>query len=129
MLGTLGTMSNFSGKPTNQACGDRLRFRAFLMPLFKPAALSPKQIEYRKRIRAKGRTHYIFYTGILRLGMSMFVLMTLWKWYDKYGWHVPSRQGDLYFDVVLGLVVWSVGGYIFGATMWKQIFEKSASED
>ena len=49
-----------SGKATYQASGDRLRFRESLMPLFKPAVLSPKQIERRKKIRAKGRKHYIY---------------------------------------------------------------------
>jgi hypothetical protein len=98
------------------------------MHLF-PKALSPAQIERRKKIQAKGRKYYIFYRGILTWGMPVFALTTLLKWYDKYGWHVPPRQGDLYFDVLLGLVLWSAGGYIFGAIMWKQIFEKSPSED
>jgi hypothetical protein len=98
------------------------------MHLF-PKALSPAQIERRKKIQAGGRKHYIFYRGILTWGMPVFALTTLLKWYDKYGWHVPPRRGDLYFDVLLGLVLWSAGGYIFGAIMWKQIFEKSPSED
>jgi len=99
------------------------------MPLFKPAVLSPTQIERRKKIQAKGRKHYIFYRGILTWGMPVFVLTTLWNWYDKYGWHVPLRRGDLYFDVLVGLVLWSAGGYAFGAIMWKETFEKSPSED
>ena len=47
--------------------------------------LSPKQIEYRNRIRAKGRKHYIVYTGVLRWGMPVFLLSTLWSWYEEYG--------------------------------------------
>ncbi len=57
----------------------------------KPDVPSPKQIEYRKRIRAQGRKHYIVHTGILRFGMSVFVLTTLWSWYEEYGWRVPPR--------------------------------------
>ncbi len=102
----MGFSTQMSGNPTNQAGGDRLRFRAFLMPLFNPAALSPKQIEYRKRIRAKGRKHYIFYTGILRYGMSVFVLTTFWNWHGEYGWHVPP-PGYFAFSIILGLVIWS----------------------
>ena len=97
------------------------------MPLFKPAALSPIQIECRKRIRAKGRKHYIFYTGILRWGMSVFVLTTLFNWYEKYGWRVPPR-GDLWFSVILGLVIWSAAGYFWGAYMWKRLIEGQSSE-
>ena len=61
--------------------------------------------------------------------MPVFALTTLLKWYDKYGWHAPQHRVDLYFDVLVGLVLWSVGGYIFGAIMWKQIIDKSPSED
>jgi len=98
------------------------------MPSFKPAALSPKQIEYRKRIRAKGRKHYIFYMGILRFGMSMFVLTTLWDWHDKYGWHVPPPR-DLAFDIILGFVIWSAVGYFWGAYMWKRLFEELPAQN
>ena len=93
------------------------------MPLFNPAALSPKQIEYRKRIRAKGRKHYIFYTGILRYGMSVFVLTTFWNWHGEYGWHVPP-PGYFAFSIILGLVIWSSVGYFWGAYMWKRLFEE-----
>jgi len=65
------------------------------MRLFNPTELSPGQIERRKRIRAKGRNHYIFYTGILRWGMSVFLVTALWRWHEKYGWHIPPR-GDMY---------------------------------
>ncbi len=98
------------------------------MNLFKPAVLSPKQIEYRKRIRAKGRKHYIFYTGILRWGMSVFLVTTLWAWYEKYGWHVPPQR-DLYFSILIGLPIWSVGGYFWGAFMWKLFLEEPAREE
>ena len=92
------------------------------MPLFEPAVLPAKQIECRKRIRAKGRKHYIFYTGILRWGMSLFVLTTLWNWYGKYGWQIPPR-GYLCFSIIVGSVIWSVAGYFWGACMWKRFFE------
>jgi|HubBroStandDraft_6_1064221.scaffolds.fasta_scaffold571521_2 hypothetical protein len=73
---------HMSGNGVNQASDDKLRFRASRMNLFKPAVLSPKQIERRNRIRAKGRNHYIFYTGILGWGMSVFLMTTSWELYD-----------------------------------------------
>jgi len=88
---------------------------------------SPKQIESRNRIRAKGRKHYLVYTGIIRFGMPMFVLTTLWNWYEKYGWHIPPR-GYLWFSVISGLVIWPVAGYCWGAFMWKRLFEEPRSE-
>ena len=90
-------------------------------------ALSPRQIENRNRIRAKGRKHYIVYTGIIRWGISMFVLTTLWNWYEKYGWHIPPRE-YLWFSVISGLVIWSVAGYFSGALMWNRLFEVLRSE-
>jgi hypothetical protein len=93
------------------------------MNLFKPPVLSPRQIERRKRIRAKGRKHFIFYTGILGWGMSVFLLTTFWHWYVDYGWHVPRRV-DLYLSILLGLPIWSVAGYMWGAFMWKRFIEE-----
>jgi hypothetical protein len=98
------------------------------MPLFKPTVLSPEQIERRKIIRAKGRKHYIFYTGILRWGMPVFLTTTLWSWYDNYGWHIPPR-GYLCFSILLGLVIWSVAGYFWGANMWKRFLEEPSPKN
>jgi hypothetical protein len=102
------------------------------MNMFKPAVVSPKQIERRKRIWAKGRKHYIFYTGILGWGMSMFLVETLWRWHDRYGWHAAPR-GDLHFAIVLlagGLVICSIGGYFFGALRWRKLeLEKPTWEE
>ena len=91
------------------------------------ADFSPRQIENRSRIHAKGRKHYIVYTGILRVGMSMFVLTTLLSWYEKYGWHLPPR-GYLWFSVILGLLIWPGAGYFWGALMWQRFFEEPRSE-
>ena len=92
------------------------------MPLFRPAVLSPTQIERRKRILAKGRKHYIFYRGILGWGISMSVLSTPWSWHEENGWHIPPR-GCLFF-IILGLVIWPVAGYFWGAYMWKWRYEE-----
>ncbi len=85
------------------------------MNLFKPAALSPKQIERRERVRAKGRQYFIFTRGILGWGIPVFLVTTLWRWYD-HGWHVPSH-GELYFEMFFELVIWTGGGYWFGMSV------------
>jgi hypothetical protein len=86
----------------------------------KPDVLSPKQVEYRKRIRAQGRKQYIAYAGILRCGMSVFVLTTLFDWYESYGWRVPPR-GYLWLPAISGLVIWSVVGYFWGSYIWDAV--------
>lgn len=91
------------------------------MPLFKPAVPTPKLIERRKSIQARGRRHYIFYRGVLGWGLPVFVLTTLWSWHDSHGWHVP-RPASTHLEIerlAVRLIIWSVAGYFFGATMWK----------
>ena len=93
------------------------------MSPFTPAELSPEQIERRKRIRAKGRKHYIFHTGVLRAGMSLFLVMTLWRWHERYRWQLPPRQ-DLPIvcaAIAFSLAIWLTAGYFWGVTMWKRM--------
>ncbi len=99
------------------------------MNLFKPTALSPKQIERRRRIQAQGRKHYILYHGILGWGGSTFILTTLWDWLDKFGWHLPPLKPELFLDVSFGLLVWSVAGYFWGAHMWRKFYVKFIPQD
>jgi hypothetical protein len=90
------------------------------------AALSPRQVERRNRIRAKGRNHYIFYTGILGWGMPVFLTTTIWGWYH-HGWRFPPR-GELFFSLLFGLVIWTAAGYWVGVRMWKRFFEEPSQE-
>jgi hypothetical protein len=72
--------------------------------------LSPRQIESRLKIFAKGRKHFILYRGILGWGLTCFIGTTVWDWHHKYGWHLPPQRA-VFFDVLVGLVLWSAGGY------------------
>ena len=98
------------------------------MSLFKPAVLSPKEIDRRDRIRAKGRKHYIFYDGALGWGGFMFVVMTCWQWHDKFGWHVPSLK-LIFPTVFFELLLWSVAGYVWGELTWQLSYAKFAPKD
>src|SRR5438876_789263 len=62
----------------------------------------------------------------VRRGIPVFLVTTLWRWYD-HGWHVPSH-GELYFEMFFELVIWTGGGYWFGARMWKRVFEEPSRE-
>lgn len=93
------------------------------MKLFKRTELSPEQIARRNRIRAKGRKRYIFHAGILRFGIPLFLVMTLWRWHESYRWHLPPR-GDLSIvcaAIAFSLALWLTAGYFLGVTMWKQM--------
>jgi len=74
-------------------------------------------------IRTKGRTYYIFHTGVLRLGVPLFLVMTLWDWHDRYRWQVPPRQdlADVCAAIALSLAVDLTVGYFYAATMWKRM--------
>jgi hypothetical protein len=88
--------------------------------LFGP--MSPKRIERLEKLRTKGRKHYVFYWGILGWGMFVFLSTTFSYWYEKYGWHFPSR-GDLYFATLVELPLWSLAGYRWGAFTWHYLIE------
>lgn len=92
------------------------------MRFFKPAVLTPEQIERLDRTLAKGRKRYILLVGVLGWGMSTFALTTIWQWHDNFGWHFPPGQKACLF-ILFRLLLWSAGGYFFGALMWRQLLE------
>jgi hypothetical protein len=101
------------------------------MKISNPNVPFPRQLVVRKKIEAKGRSHFIFYTGMVRWGFSMFVLTTLWSWHDKYGWHTPPRA-HLFSNcvyVTFCLALWLTAGYFFGSRFWKKLgLEDSTTE-
>jgi hypothetical protein len=102
------------------------------MNLFKPVSPTPKQIDRQNRIRAKGRKHFICYTGISSFGLPMVMITTLWRWHETYGWHAPPPE-KLHVELIHlagGLIVWAVMGYLFGAMLWRGLsLQESIRED
>lgn len=98
------------------------------MRFLKSAVLSPRQIESRRRIRAKGRKHYIVYRGILRWGFPCFITTTVWGWHDEYGWRLPPR-GYALFSVISGLIIWSIIGYFYGDHMWQRFYQEPETDE
>jgi hypothetical protein len=97
------------------------------MNLSKLFARSPQQIEILRKFVSmhKDREHYILNVGMLRWGGSMFIVTTLGDWHHEFGWHVPAVRPALflYFLYILfNLILWTVGGYYFGASLWKKAF-------
>ena len=92
------------------------------MNFLNPATFTRWQIESRKRVRAKGRRHYVIVRGILGFGGSMFVVMTAWDWRNQLGWRVGLIK------IVIGLIIWSVVGYFFGDYVWHRFYEAPQAE-
>ncbi|MFY9732274.1 MAG: hypothetical protein WAK24_16825 [Candidatus Acidiferrales bacterium] len=87
------------------------------------------QIESSKGIRAKGRRRFISNTGILRFGVPMVAITTLWRWHDAYGWHAPPPK-NLHVELIHlagGLIIWTVMGYLFGAALWRGLSSKEST--
>jgi hypothetical protein len=74
-------------------------------------ALSPRQIQHRRRVHAKGRKHFILYTGVLRFGGLMFVATTLWQWHGQFSWHLKRPTAGLFIGVLLILLLSAAMGY------------------
>jgi hypothetical protein len=86
--------------------------------------LSVRQIQYRRKVHAKGRRHFILYAGLLRFGGLWFVSMIVWKWHDRFNWHIPPATPDLLLDTLVLLLVSIAIGYFYGKLMWDSIYSK-----
>ena len=76
-----------------------------------------------ERIRAKGRKRFIWLTGVVAWGIPTGLLWSAgMSWFMR--WSLPSI-------LPMALIVFSIGGYWFGATMWRQMedrYEQSVRE-
>ena len=74
--------------------------------------MNPKQREWWSKTRRQGRKSYIWKHGVLYWGVPVGIVWALWM----------NRQQDpwqLAVMLPLALVVFPIGGYFFGAFMWK----------
>jgi hypothetical protein len=80
-----------------------------------------KSVARWERTRARGKWRYIWYTGVLGWGLSMFVVMTAFSYLQQYGPVRPTADGGQIFLVLLNLVIWPLVGSLFGTVMWMTI--------
>ena len=75
-----------------------------------------KQLEQWARIRRRGRESYIWYYGVFGWGLTTGVgwafFMALTQGWDR-----------LPLLMILALIIFPIGGYVFGVIMWK-VLEK-----
>lgn len=88
-------------------------------------ALSPRQIQHRRKVRAKGRRHFIVYRGVLGFGAPMFISSIVWRWYDDFHWRVPAPTAGLFIAISLILLLWIAMGYFLGTITWDCIYSRT----
>src|SRR5262249_294898 len=101
------------------------------MNLFKSTEPSHKLLERRKKLRAMGRTRYALYFGALGWGIPVFLITTLWRWHDEYGWYAPPRP-PLFSESIraaVRLAIWLTMGYFLGLLLYKQTGSGDSTED
>jgi hypothetical protein len=67
-----------------------------------------KWIQRWEKQRAGGRGRFILLTGLLGYGLPMFIVMTFFV----------NRRVLNARSILVGAVLWPVGGLVFGALMW-----------
>ena len=50
--------------------------------------------------------------------------MIVWKWHDRFKWHIPPATPDLLLDTLVLLLVSMAIGYFYGKLMWDSIYSK-----
>ena len=70
--------------------------------------MKPEQLEKWRVVRSKGMLRYVLVNGVLSYGLAMFIAMTFFVHGDELS---PRFIG-------LSAVMWSIGGAIFGISMW-----------
>jgi hypothetical protein len=80
---------------------------------------SPTQRERWRQLKAKGKKRFILRRGVMGFGGLMFVVMTISEFVRK----KPSIWPEYVFVVILNLLIWPLGGYVWGLWMW-HFYEK-----
>jgi hypothetical protein len=89
-----------------------------------PKPLSARQIQHRRKVHAKGRRHFVLFTGVLKFGGLMFIGTTLWEWHDHFSWRIPSVSPGLLIGILFILLVSIATGYFWSLLMWDSIYSK-----
>lgn len=69
-----------------------------------------------------GKTKYIWIKGVFTWGLIMFIILTFVQ---------PLIQGQPLFDlqrILVGIVVFGIGGYLFGWFVWRSNSKKYGTE-
>ena len=78
-----------------------------------PASVElPRDLKNWEALRQRGKKRFILITGVLSYGVPMFFVMTFFVNRKSEVMPEPLRLG-------ISLVIWLLGGAVFGLIMWK----------
>ncbi|MEK4511954.1 hypothetical protein EJP82_17550 [Paenibacillus anaericanus] len=76
-------------------------------------------------IRAKGRNHFIINTGVIRWGLGTAILFSIIVTYmNKGAAGITFTDQDFLRNFIISLIIFPIGGYFWGAWMWKSQVKK-----
>jgi hypothetical protein len=88
---------------------------------------TPQRLAEWERTRARGKRHFIWTHGVLQWGGFMFVFSTVFFQHQVFG-DVFSTRGNLPFRLVLGALVWTFVGYLYGRSKWQRNEQEYAEQ-
>jgi hypothetical protein len=88
------------------------------------APLSPDKEQQRRQawlqIKAKGKKRYVWRTGVMGWGLPVFAIFTPLMLILGPRTHQLSNA-EIAGTTIISLLIWIVGGYLFGLSMWKTL--------
>jgi len=72
------------------------------------------------QIKAKGRKRYVWRTGVVGWGLPVFAIFTPVMLIFGPRTHQLSKA-EIAGTTIITLLIWIVGGYLFGLSMWKTL--------
>ena len=79
--------------------------------------MNKEQKQKLKRLVKMGKWNYVFTYGVVRWGMLCALLIIL---FEKFILDKKITE----FDVTLNIIIWGIGGLIFGVWTWSNINKK-----
>jgi len=101
----------------------RAEHRRVVQPLATETLTRNKYEERRQawlQIKAKGRSRYVWRTGVIGWGLPVFAIFTPLMLILNPGTH-PWFWGEIAGISVFSFLVWMLAGYFFGRLMWKTL--------
>jgi len=88
---------------------------------------TPQRLAECEQTRARGKRHFVWTHGVLQWGGFMFVFSTVVYQHQVFG-DIFSTQGNLPFRLILGALVWTFVGYLYGRSKWQHNEQEYAEQ-
>jgi hypothetical protein len=106
----------------------RLRAERLIASLFPGTGTFERYTEEERRqawlqIKARGRRRYVWRAGVIGWGLPVFAIFTPLMLIFGLG-TLQLSQTKIAALVMSSLLMWILGGYLFGSSMWRKLDEK-----